>query len=78
MAAGERSTTLRRWGSPRSEPNSAPWSVWIASTVSAGREGKGLANAIAGLFLTTEAVVAEKPEKEKAPAGMPDNGDMDF
>jgi len=36
MTAGERSTTLRRWGSPRSEPNSAPWSVWIASTVSAG------------------------------------------
>jgi len=31
------------------------------------------------LFLTTEAVVAEKPEKEKAPAGgMPGGGDMDF
>jgi chaperonin GroEL len=37
------------------------------------------AASIAGLFLTTEAVVADKPEKEKAPAaGMPDSGGMDF
>jgi chaperonin GroEL len=37
------------------------------------------AASIAGLFLTTEAVVADKPEKEKAaPAGMPGGGDMDF
>ncbi|GAA1013655.1 molecular chaperone GroEL [Streptomyces sp. F-3] len=37
------------------------------------------AASIAGLFLTTEAVVADKPEKEKAGAGagMP-GGDMDF
>jgi chaperonin GroEL len=36
------------------------------------------AASIAGLFLTTEAVVADKPEKEKAPA-MPGGGaDMDF
>ena len=37
------------------------------------------AASIAGLFLTTEALVAEKPEKEKAPA-MPGGGagDMDF
>jgi len=35
------------------------------------------AASIAGLFLTTEAVIAEKPEKEKAPA-MPGGGDMDF
>jgi chaperonin GroEL len=37
------------------------------------------AASIAALFLTTEAVVAEKPEKEKVPAGggMP-GGDMDF
>ena len=35
------------------------------------------AASIAGLFLTTEAVVADKPEKEKAPA-MPDGGGMDF
>src|SRR5881275_3535237 len=37
------------------------------------------AASIAALFLTTEAVVADKPEKEKVPAGggMP-GGDMDF
>jgi chaperonin GroEL len=38
------------------------------------------AASIAALFLTTEAVVADKPEKEKAAAGagMPDGGGMDF
>jgi chaperonin GroEL len=37
------------------------------------------ASSIAALFLTTEAVVAEKPEKQPAaPAGMPCGGDMDF
>jgi chaperonin GroEL len=38
------------------------------------------AASIAALFLTTEAVVADKPEKEKSPAGggMPDGGGMDF
>jgi chaperonin GroEL len=35
------------------------------------------AASIAALFLTTEAVIAEKPEKEKAPAGG-DMGGMDF
>jgi chaperonin GroEL len=35
------------------------------------------AASIAGLFLTTEAVIAEKPEKEKMPAA-PGGGDMDF
>ena len=35
------------------------------------------AASIAGLILTTEAVIAEKPEKEKAPAA-PGGGDMDF
>ena len=37
------------------------------------------AASIAALFLTTEAVVADKPEKASAPAGggMP-GGDMDF
>jgi chaperonin GroEL len=35
------------------------------------------AASIAALFLTTEAVVADKPEKEKAPAGAPGGGDMD-
>jgi chaperonin GroEL len=36
------------------------------------------AASIAALFLTTEAVVAEKPEKEKAPAMPGGGGDMDF
>jgi chaperonin GroEL len=37
------------------------------------------AASIAGLFLTTEAVIADKPEKNPAPAGgMPGGGDMDF
>ncbi|MFS8498919.1 MAG: TCP-1/cpn60 chaperonin family protein, partial [Micromonosporaceae bacterium] len=36
------------------------------------------AASIAALFLTTEAVVADKPEKEKATAGAPGGGDMDF
>ncbi|MGI5273178.1 chaperonin GroEL [Nonomuraea sp. CA-218870] len=37
------------------------------------------AASIAALFLTTEAVIAEKPEKAAAaPAGMPGGGDMDF
>ncbi|MGH2734764.1 MAG: chaperonin GroEL [Actinomycetota bacterium] len=35
------------------------------------------AASIAALFLTTEAIVADKPEKERAPA-MPGGGDMDF
>jgi chaperonin GroEL len=35
------------------------------------------ASSIAGLFLTTEAVVAEKPEKNPAPVGDPSGG-MDF
>jgi chaperonin GroEL len=35
------------------------------------------AASIAALFLTTEAIVADKPEKEAAPA-MPGGGDMDF
>jgi chaperonin GroEL len=37
------------------------------------------AASIAGLFLTTEVVIAEKPEKDKAPAGgSSDMGGMDF
>ncbi len=35
------------------------------------------AASIAALFLTTEAIVADKPEKQAAPA-MPGGGDMDF
>jgi chaperonin GroEL len=36
------------------------------------------AASIAGLFLTTEVVIADKPEKEAAGAGTPDMGGMDF
>jgi chaperonin GroEL len=36
------------------------------------------AASIAALFLTTEAVVADKPERNPAPAGAPGGGDMDF
>jgi chaperonin GroEL len=36
------------------------------------------AASIAALFLTTEAVIAEKPEKEKMPAMPGGGGDMDF
>lgn len=38
------------------------------------------ASSIAALFLTTEAVIAEKPEKTPAPAGDPSGGmgGMDF
>ena len=36
------------------------------------------AASIAGLFLTTEAVIVEKPEKDKAPATPGGGGDMDF
>jgi len=36
------------------------------------------AASIAGLFLTTEALVAEKPEKDKMPAMPGGGGDMDF
>jgi len=36
------------------------------------------AASIAALFLTTEAVIADKPEKAAAPAGGMPGGDMDF
>ena len=36
------------------------------------------AASIAALFLTTEAVIADKPEKAHAAAGAPDMGGMDF
>jgi chaperonin GroEL len=36
------------------------------------------AASIAALFLTTEAVIVEKPEKNQAPAAPGGGGDMDF
>ncbi|AUS78486.1 chaperonin GroEL [Actinoalloteichus sp. AHMU CJ021] len=49
----------------------------ITDPVKVTRSALQNAASIAGLFLTTEAVVADKPEKEKAPAA-PDAGGMDF
>ena len=36
------------------------------------------AASIAGMVLTTECIVVDKPEKEKAPAGAPGGGDYDY
>jgi chaperonin GroEL len=36
------------------------------------------AASIAGMVLTTECIVVDKPEKEKAPAGGPGGGDYDY
>jgi chaperonin GroEL len=36
------------------------------------------AASVASLLLTTEALIAEKPEKKKGHAGMPDMSDMDM
>ncbi len=51
----------------------------VADPVKVTRSALQNAASIAGLFLTTEAVVADKPEKEKAAApGAGGMGDMDF
>ncbi|MBS4728457.1 chaperonin GroEL [Mycobacterium sp. SM1] len=52
----------------------------VADPVKVTRSALQNAASIAGLFLTTEAVVADKPEKEKAatPGGGGGMGDMDF
>ena len=48
--------------------------------MTSSRDWKGLpgtnAASIAGLMLTTEALVSEIKEKDKAPAGMPGGGGM--
>lgn len=49
----------------------------IADPVKVTRSALQNASSIAGLFLTTEAVVADKPEKNPMPAGDPTGG-MDF
>ena len=36
------------------------------------------AASVAGLLLTTETVITDLPEKDKAPMGMPPGGGMDF
>jgi chaperonin GroEL len=52
----------------------------VADPVKVTRSALQNAASIAGLFLTTEAVVADKPEKASAPAGDPTGGmgGMDF
>src|SRR4030081_3872743 len=52
----------------------------VAAPVKVTRSALQNAASIAGLFLTTEAVVADKPEKASAPAGDPTGGmgGMDF
>jgi chaperonin GroEL len=51
----------------------------VADPVKVTRSALQNAASIAGLFLTTEAVVADKPEKEKAAVpGAGDMGGMDF
>ena len=52
----------------------------VADPVKVTRSALQNAASIAGLFLTTEAVVADKPEKAAAPAGDPTGGmgGMDF
>jgi chaperonin GroEL len=52
----------------------------IADPVKVTRSALLNAASIAGLFLTTEVVVAEKPEPAPAPAGDPSGGmgGMDF
>ena len=50
----------------------------VADPVKVTRSALQNAASIAALFLTTEAVVADKPEKAAAPAGGGDMGGMDF
>ena len=50
----------------------------IIDPVKVTRSALQNAASIAALFLTTEAVVADKPEKAAAPAGGMPGGDMDF
>jgi chaperonin GroEL len=50
----------------------------VVDPVKVTRSALQNAASIAALFLTTEAVVAEKPEKKEAAPAMPGGGDMDF
>ena len=50
----------------------------IIDPVKVTRSALQNAASIAGLFLTTEAVIADKPEKSAAPAMPGGGGDMDF
>ncbi|MFM1655715.1 chaperonin GroEL [Brevibacillus sp. B_LB10_24] len=48
----------------------------IVDAAKVTRSALSNAASVASMFLTTEAVVADKPEENKAPAGMPDMGGM--
>ncbi|MGO0059004.1 chaperonin GroEL [Brevibacillus fluminis] len=48
----------------------------IVDAAKVTRSALSNAASVAAMFLTTEAVVADKPEESKAPAGMPDMGGM--
>lgn len=48
----------------------------IVDAAKVTRSALSNAASVAAMFLTTEAVVADKPEENKAPAGMPDMGGM--
>jgi len=50
----------------------------IVDPVKVARSALENAASIAGMLLTTEALVAEKPEKERAPAMPPGGGGMDY
>ena len=51
--------------------------IGVIDAAKVTRSALQIAASIAALFLTTEAVIADKPEQEGAPA-MPGGGDMDF
>ncbi len=58
----------------------AAWSGWTRRDVRTALQD---AASIASLLITTEAMIAERPEKKAAPAGAPGGGmggmgDMDF
>ena len=65
---------------PRRRLIAAALAAGVADPVKVTRSALQNAASIAALFLTTEAVVADKPEKAAAPAGDPTGGmgGMDF
>ena len=78
----------QRWAATRAAADTAAASSEYKDLIKAGiidpakvtRSALQNAASIAALFLTTEAVIADKPEKNPAPAGDPSGGmgGMDF
>jgi chaperonin GroEL len=54
------------------------WKFGVIDPTKVTRSALQNAASIGALFLTTEAVVADKPEKASAAPAMPGGGDMDF